>query len=248
MIGYSIDVSHHQRPGALPWTLYQGSVDLVIARACYGAEYADPTCAEHIERARGIGARIGLYAFYRHSQPWEAQARALEAAAYQARHSIGDVVPALDIEADPLPHQQEVSHEWAEPCRMFVEAIRSTFGECIVYITRRDWHSLGSPAWVLDRPLWVAHYTDGAPALPGDNVSVQPVMHQHRVGPFLRGGQGGVFLGTTGNPQVDQSRILAPLPLVGGGTWAPAIAPPMDHEGALPTEPPEHAPDTERNV
>jgi len=223
MIGYAIDVSHHQNPEALPWEkIYRGSVDLVIARAAYGADYMDPAMEEHLAHARSIGAKVGAYFFFRASQPWIQQAQTLEDALVRANYGTGDVVPALDIEPDPLPDLQEVTPAWSESCRLFTEAIRASFGECLVYITQRDWHAMGSPSWVLDRPLWIAHYTAApTPASPGDNACAEVPMWQHRVGPFVRGGQGGVFPGTTGNPQVDQSRILAALPLVGGGTWTP---------------------------
>lgn len=238
MIGYAIDVSHHQDPNGLPWHLYRGAVDLVIARACYGSGFTDPTVGEHIARARDIGARVGIYHFFRPSQTWTEQARALEDAAYRCGYGSGDVVPAIDIEADPLQQHQDVGPEWEEPTRLLIDAVRSTFGECLVYITRADWHLLGRPSWVLERPIWVAHYTEYLnPAMPGGDVSIQPVLWQHRVGPLLRGGQGGVFVGTTGNPQIDQSRILAPLPLVGGGTWTPAVATPFDEEPTHPESP-----------
>jgi GH25 family lysozyme M1 (1,4-beta-N-acetylmuramidase) len=228
--GYAIDVSHHQAPASLPWdTLYRGAVDLVFVRAQYGSEYEDPACIEHVARARSIGAKVGLYAFFRPGQPWTEQVRAFEATAAAAGYAAGDVVPALDVEEDPFPSPAAVSREWSEPCRLYVEALRTLFGEAIVYVTQRDWHALGSPAWVLERPLWVAHYTAAPnPALPGDDQCVQPALWQHRVGPFQRGGQGGVFPGLPSNPQVDQSRILGPLPLVGGGMWTPAIPTPEE--------------------
>jgi len=226
MLGYAIDVSHHQNPDELPWeTLYRGNVDVVIARAAYGAEYKDPATEAHMANARAIDAKVGAYLFYRPSQSWSAQAQTLEDVLSHVGYGDGDIVPALDIEADPLPELQNVTPAWSEPCRLLVEAIRTSFGECLIYITQREFHALGSPSWVLDRSLWVAHYTPAsAPAMPGGDAC-DVAMWQHRVGPFVKGGQGGTFPGTSTNPQVDQSRILQPLPLVGGGVWTPPTPP-----------------------
>lgn len=222
MLGYAIDVSHHQSPGSLPWGLYKGAVDLVIVRATYGSEVIDNAAAGHLERARDIGAKVGLYHFYRPNQPWEAQALAFEKAMIKAGLDTGDIVPAIDVELDPFSQNGAVSKKWEQPVEDFVNAMRMSYGDCVVYITRADWILLGREDWVLQRPLWVANYTLAPkPYLPGDNVCMEPVLWQHRVGPFDRKGVGGVFKSDGKNVQVDQNRILGPIPTIGGGTWSP---------------------------
>lgn len=211
MAGYCVDLSHHQDPAAVPWERFRGTVDAIICRASYGAELRDRRVVEHMRRAREVGCRVGLYQFFRPSQSVAAHLETLRAVADAVQLREGDIVPALDVELDPLPTKTPVAPSWEPFVRELAEGIRDTWGDCMIYITRREWTQLGSPAWVTERPLWVAHYTLAAtPASPGD---VQPVMWQHRVGPFDPHGPGGY---DAAHPDLDQSRILRPLPLIGG--------------------------------
>lgn len=206
-VGYGIDLSHFQNPDTLPWELYRGKVNFVITRACYGSRL-DERCAEHVRHAREIGAKVGVYAFFRPSQDVDSQFKMLVNALDRAGIVTGDIAPALDIEEDTYPMPQPVTPAWSAPTEDFVGRIVSLFGDALVYQTQREWHQMGSPAWVLERPLWVAHYVDHAPATPGDRPAT---IHQHRVGPFVELGPGGTFPGT---PQIDQNRLLLPLPLI----------------------------------
>lgn len=210
MIGYGLDLSHHQAPGALPWASFRGKVDFVIARAGYGSA-RDRHVSEHIARARDIGAKVGLYIFYRPSEEVGAQLDTLFDVAHAVGLGPGDIVPALDIEQDPIPSPTPVAPSWSEHCREFTDAIVTQFGDALVYITQREWGMLGKPEWVLQRPLWVAHYTDAKmPATPGN---VPATIWQHRVGPFDPSGPGGAT-NPAGTIQLDQNRLLLPLPLI----------------------------------
>lgn len=210
-IGYGIDLSHFQDPALLPWASWAGKVDFVIARACYGTE-RDRCTAEHVRRARDIGAKVGLYAFFRNIDTVNDQLSTLHAMADLCRIDDGDIVPAVDIERDPFPAPgRAVSPDWSAAAQLFVEAIGETWSNALVYMTQREWHQLGAPSWVLRRPLWVAHYTSAAtPATPGN---LPACVWQHRVGDFNTSGPGGLFVNEA--PQIDQNRLLAPLPLVG---------------------------------
>lgn len=210
VLGFGIDVSHHQNPAALRWESYRGKVDFVFARACYGAEMKDETEGEHVRHARAIGAKIGIYTFFRSTQPVLAHFEALRAMAALVSLGADDIVPALDIEADPLPHPgRAVCPEWSEPCEELAQLIAAEYGNVLIYITQREWHQLGSPEWVLHRPLWVAHYANvSKPASP---AGMMPTIWQHRVGDFDPSGPSGYY---DGHPQLDQNRLLLPLPLV----------------------------------
>lgn len=209
-IGFGVDLSHHQDPAKVPWERFPGVVDFVLARASYGGGLRDRAVVEHARRARQTGARVGLYQFFRPSQTVADHLAMLRAVADAVSLTEGDIVPALDIELDPLPSAQPVSPSWEPACRELVEGIVDLWGDCLVYITRREWGMLGKPAWVLERPLWVAHYTaDAAPASPG---GVVPTIWQHRVGPFDARGPGGY---DAAHPDYDQDRLLRPLPLIG---------------------------------
>jgi hypothetical protein len=222
-MGYAIDVSHHQAPGSLPWASFAGRVDAVIARASYGSGLRDRHCVEHCNRARAIGAKVGVYHFYRPHQPVSAQWDLLRSQCDYVGLREGDIVPALDVEHDPIPAPgASVTPDWSAPAQELAALITATYGSCLVYITQREWGMLGRPQWVLDCPLWVAHYTGAAtPATPGGRPAV---MWQHRVGPFVHNGPGGYVKEA---PVLDQNRILGELPL---------IAKRMTHSYVLATE------------
>ncbi len=210
-IGYGLDLSHHQHPSKVPWDRFPGAVDFCICRAGYGSGLRDRHVVEHVRRARETGTKVGLYLFYRPSQPVEEQWELLRSVADSVRIGEGDIVPALDIELDPLPKKTPVDPSWEPFCRTLVERMVECWGDALVYITQREWGMLGKPAWVLERPLWIAHYTAAAaPASPG---KAAPVIWQHRVGPFNPNGPGGY---DSDHPEYDQNRLLAPLPLIGG--------------------------------
>jgi|SRR5688500_3556104 len=215
MTDYAIDVSHHQNPATLPWdTKFAGNVDAVIVRAGYGAELRDRDAREHVRRARLIGARVGLYLFFRPLHTVQKQFDLLRAVADEVKLGPGDIVPTVDVEHDPIPKPgTNVSPAWAWPVEELAHRLDEHFGaRCMIYITQREFGMLGKPAWMLepDRPLWVAHYTAAAkPATPGNRAAT---MWQHRVGPFVANGPGGY---DKVRPELDQNRILLPLPLLG---------------------------------
>lgn len=212
---YGIDVSHHQNPSSLPWSTFAKRSSFVIVRATYGT-MGDKQCAEHVRRAREVGLAIGLYHFFRPSQPVDAQLAAFREIAAGAGYAPGDIVPALDVEADPVPKPgTEVSPAWQAPVKSMLDTLVSEFGNAIVYITQREWGMLGKPAWVLERPLWVAHYTGASkPATPNN---APWLIWQHRVAPYDPDGPGGY---DKAKPVLDQNRLAGPLPRVARVPWA----------------------------
>jgi len=219
VVMFGIDVSHHQSPASLPWDKIAATSSFCIVRATYGAGLRDRQCAEHMRRARQVGLAVGLYHFYRPSQPVEDQIAAFRAAAQSAGYEAGDIIPALDVEADPIPSMQHVSPAWEPGVKRFADALTVEFGApCLIYITQREFGMLGKPSWMLAHPLWVAHYKDTTkPATPGN----QPhLIHQHRVGPYDPKGPGGYFDG--GSPQLDQNRATGPLAVATRVPWAGA--------------------------
>ena len=214
-IGYGIDVSHFQTP--LQVKACAGKVSFVMVRASFGSALKDDRCVEHVRAARSIGAKVGLYHFFRPSQSVRDQFAVLCEMAELAGIGEGDIVPALDIERDPFddtipdhPHGRDVDPSWSEPAMYLSDMIVERFGDCIAYVTHREWAAMGSPDWVLDRPLWTAHYTSAAaPSTPGGK---QATIWQHRVGLFDPNGPGGYF--EHDRPQIDQSRLYLPLSLI----------------------------------
>jgi GH25 family lysozyme M1 (1,4-beta-N-acetylmuramidase) len=208
---FGIDLSHHQKSAFQPWDKYAGKVDFVICRASYGGLLRDREVISHMQHARGIGAKVGLYQFFRPGQSVDQHWDQLRAVADLVKLGEGDIVPALDIERDPLPAPgADVSPAWAAACEELVGRIVDTFGDALVYITQREFNLLGAPKWVLARPLWVAHYTNAQKPLTPNNVA--PTIWQHRVGPFDPEGPGGY---DKAHPELDHNRGLGALPLIG---------------------------------
>lgn len=230
---YGIDVSHHQAPVSLPWDKIAKDSSFCIVRATYGAGLRDRHCAEHMRRARAAGLQVGLYHFFRPSQPTEDQLAAFRAAAQAAGYRPGDIVPALDVEADPIPKPGEnVSPDWEAGVKRMADAFTVEYGSpCIMYITQREFGMLGKPSWLLNHPLWVANYTGAAkPYTPGN----QPwLIWQHRVGPYDPHGPGGYF--KAGSAELDQNRASSALPIsmrVPWGMFPPDVRsePPLKHQ------------------
>jgi hypothetical protein len=216
-VTFGIDLSHHNPTARVPWTkLSDLPGAFAICRATYGT-MTDRLLVEHVTAARANSVRIGLYAFFRISQPVADQVAAFRKQADACGYELGDICPWLDIELDPLPTAQKVTPAWSGPAFEFATALRECFGACGVYITQADWHALGKPGWVLDLPIWVAHWTGAAkPATPG---GVAYAMWQFRVGPFDPRGAGGY---DKAHPDLDQNRAVEPLPTV---TRLPGLSP-----------------------
>lgn len=222
---YGIDLSHHQRSSSVPWATIAQTASFCICRTSYGAELRDREIANHLHEARLSGLAVGVYHFFRPHHDVAKQFEMFRSVVNSVDACLpGDIVPFLDIEKDPVPAPgTEVSPSWSEPARELAERIENEYGACGIYVTAREFRFLGSPAWVLERPLWVAHYHDADPDSPG---GLTPHIHQHRVGPYVYNGPGGVF---KGGLVLDQNRALLPLPLI------PAPPPPVDIEPDAPT-------------
>jgi len=236
---YGIDVSHYQSaaaPGGVPWSvLKQGGCAFAFVRATYGT-FRDERAVSHVRAARAVGMSVTLYHFFRHNQPVTDQLAAFCAQALACGVRVGDIAPAVDIEDDGAP----VSPAWESAANALTAGIVANFGDCIIYGTQRGFGMMGKPAWWLERPLWVAHYTgSAAPATPGNKPWT---IWQHRVGPWVFDGQGGAFTPDgkpwkAGGPApgpLDQSRAVS-LPLctrvpgATGSTPPPPDGPAPDH-------------------
>lgn len=209
VLGYGVDISRFQSDTAIPWASWQGRVEFVFARACYGATVGDKTAGDHLRSARAIGAKVGLYHFFRDVHSVRDQLNTFQAIASACHLGPGDIVPALDLESDSYA-KRNATPAWSDPARELVEALRNIYSECIVYINAGDFALLGRPAWALERPLWIARYTadEHVPTIGGKT----PILWQDRVADFDPNGPGGY------DPHakfaIDQSRRLGPLPLI----------------------------------
>jgi hypothetical protein len=221
---YGIDVSHHQAPASLPWAKIAESSSFAICRGSYGT-MRDRVTAEHVRLARAAGLKVGLYHFFRPSQSVGDQLAVFRAQLELAHIGVGDIVPAIDVELDPLPKATPVTPAWQGSVLEFIDSMVSELGDCMVYITQREFNQLGAPAWLLTRPLWVAHYTGAPkPATPGNKAAT---IWQHRVGPYDPSGPGGY---DKAHPVLDQNRLLGTLPIIGAVEPGERVTLPPDHE------------------
>lgn len=173
-----LDISHHQNADVVPWRALADLGGALYIRACYGRT-RDRLVQQHWARAKEHGIPCGLYAFFRASQPAVDQIDAFTEVASLVDYGPGDLIPGLDIEADG---KLLVEPWWSGPAREFADVLVDLYTNAKIYITQREFAMLGKPAWVLERPLWVAHHTSKpAPATPGNAAWS---IWQYRVGPW----------------------------------------------------------------
>jgi GH25 family lysozyme M1 (1,4-beta-N-acetylmuramidase) len=206
-----VDVSHHQQSTLVPWSRIRERSSFCICRSGYGAKLRDRNIGAHMRLAREHGFTVGLYHFFRPIHSPEAQFKLFQSVAEEVGCGPGDIVPFVDIEHDPVPKPgNDVQPSWSQPARDLVTMIIEAYSDCGVYISKREFGFLGEPSWLLGRPLWVAHYRDGAPETPASRPAR---IWQHRVGPYDPDGKGGRFPSAT-ELVIDQNRAWEPLPLL----------------------------------
>lgn len=210
------DVSVFQPSLLVDWRGY----DFGIVRATYGKN-PDKSTLAHVARIRVAEKKVGLYHFFRADQPVQAQFDAFVDRCEACKIGAGDIVPAVDVEDFP---GHTIGPNDVAALSQFCELLRSQF-DCLplIYITQRDWHRLGKPAWVLDHPLWVAHYpgygSTSPLAKPATPNGAPWRIWQCLVGPLDRRIQ------KHDDPKaVDQNFASDPLPLIAEN--AEPVAPP----------------------
>lgn len=205
-------MSVFQPPNLVDWS----KQDFGVVRATYGTK-PDKSTTEHVKRIRGAGKVVGLYHFFRADQSVEEQFQSFCAVASDCRVGPGDIIPAVDVEDFP-GHQIGPADTGA--LEHLATALRELYGDCLVYVTQRDWHRLGKPQWVLTHPLWVAHYPRyGATsplAKPATPNGTYWRIWQYLVGPLDKRIQ------KHDDPKaVDQNLAFDPLPLIAQHERAP---------------------------
>lgn len=247
---YGVDVSAYQDParpdGTHTWQqLAQMGCNFAMVRFTYGTS-RDVHAAEHVRLIRAAGIALGGYHFFRPGQLVTDQLAAYCAQALACGLQVGDLCPAIDIEPDG-PKGAPVSPSWVTPLEALVSGLSALFGTCIIYETQIGFGELGKPASLLALGQWPSHYTMAAsPATPNQLVSrgASAVWNiwQHRVGPFVLNGPGGVYApdgqpwkkGMPGPGPIDQSRAnelvrCTRVPGATGSTPPPPDGPPPDH-------------------
>lgn len=224
---HGCDVSDYQDPKLVDWT----KQDFGIVKATDGKRAMRKTFF-HVERIRAVnapvspaknpgfvaayeprGCTLGLYHFLRADSSIQDQFKAFAEVATACKLGVGDLLPCIDIEDYPGFKLESDPRGHSERAREFAIFCKETFGGAILYIKAYDWMRLGKPGWMLEHPLWVAHYPkEGstqhlmAPAaIAGRSYRIW----QRMVGPL------GKTLQKSDDPRaVDQNVATSPLPLI----------------------------------
>jgi GH25 family lysozyme M1 (1,4-beta-N-acetylmuramidase) len=161
-----VDLSHWQ--GSVNWSRVKGDdVTFAFMKATEGEYYTDPTLAKNWAGAEKVGIYRAAYHFARPSL-------AAGSAARQARYFVskagtfadkGDLPPVLDLEATGGLSPAAL-RSWVSTWLTTTESL--TGRRPILYFSPYFWiDHLGNSTAFTKYPLWIAHYTTGAPKIPG---------------------------------------------------------------------------------
>jgi lysozyme len=177
MVG--IDVSHWQEENGnvINWQKVADSGHVfAFHKATEGTTYSDPRYAGNRTDAASVGLPFGAYHFARPSGGTISAAQADAAAEAQhfievAQPASGDLLPVLDLEAHGnLPVRRLKA--WAQS---WLDTVASAVGvKPIIYTGPNFWETrMNNTSQFADQdfPLWIAHYTSGAPRVPASNWS-----------------------------------------------------------------------------
>ena len=153
-----IDVSHHQ--GVIDWgpVAAQG-IQFAFIKATEGARYKDPRFAANWAATQHAGIVRGAYHYLRPELDGRQQARHFLDVV--GRLERGDLPPVLDVEE----HSGLKPTDIAEQVDHWLTDVRTELGrEPIVYTGGGFWRNfMADTPRFAGQPLWVAHYTTGAP-------------------------------------------------------------------------------------
>ena len=143
--------------------------DGVIAKASQ-YKWKDPTAKMHMDGAKLIGAKRGLYHFY---QPHDLEAQvttffavAQEASGWDGKKWLFEIPPILDVEYTPpakdpkAPRGDALAYE----VKYLLDAFEKLSGmKPVIYTGKYYWANLFNrlgqpPKWCSDYPLWVSAY------------------------------------------------------------------------------------------
>lgn len=158
-----VDVSYWQNPRAVNWYKLAETHAFVYVRATYGTK-VDPSCAEHLTRARDAGLCPGIYHFFRPKLGAREQLDAFGDVAASVGLTDGWLAPALDVEQDKndgevtparYAHAEEMVRSWA-----------GRWGRAVIYTNPATWRALGDPEYLKSCDLWISHYGVKLPRTP----------------------------------------------------------------------------------
>ncbi len=156
-----VDVAKWQSPELMDYNQLAERFDFLIARACYGIT-KDPTWKRHIERADKAGMLVGGYMWYRQDEPWKKQLEVFLEQMDRLNIGTGDIVPAVDLEVPLKKYGPLLPERYNTDARQMCAELADAYGGCMVYTNPNTIALMGSPTWLNDYPLWIAHQTDAS--------------------------------------------------------------------------------------
>jgi GH25 family lysozyme M1 (1,4-beta-N-acetylmuramidase) len=162
-----LDISHHQKPESLDWFVLAREHAFVFVRATYGTRL-DQLFRTHTKNAMNAGMRVGGYHFFRQTQDPVRQTEEFLKELAVAGCDASWLPPVIDIEENKEFDGPMDPKKYIDGCKTMLDAVLSTYGKCVLYVTQADWRRLGNPKWLEDPNvlLWVAHWNVAAPATP----------------------------------------------------------------------------------
>ena len=141
---------------------------LMITRLTLGKSYTDFMATSHVNGARSIGSKVGVYHFLEFNDI-QGQIDTFLNACRERGYLVGntwtlDVPPVLDVEK--VPNGGPEGSSWAYQIKVWLDAVETATGQRPwIYTSRYYWEFTfdrdgNPPAWTNDYPLWVAQYFD----------------------------------------------------------------------------------------
>ncbi len=155
-----IDVSHDQ--GDVDWAAVKaGGITFVFAKATQGHTEVDPKFTENWTGLKNAELVRGAYHFFDPDVDAEAQAEHFIATVQLEQ---GDLPPVLDIEVT-----QGVSREGIDDdIKVWLEKVAEAYGITPILYSDRSFIEETLASGFSKYPLWIAEYSQSAPAAPGD--------------------------------------------------------------------------------
>lgn len=163
-----IDVSSNN--GQVDWAgVARAGFTFAYARATLGRESNDDLFQAMRQGAKAHGLRFGAYHL-----PYPGNSSAQQQAQHflsVAKPQPGDLLPAIDVEEKNPPDAGEAKLSTSELVawlRAWLGAVEQSVGaKPVIYTNPSWWSSRLQHADLSGHPLWLAHYTDGQPTIPG---------------------------------------------------------------------------------
>ncbi|MGH1468878.1 MAG: GH25 family lysozyme [Bdellovibrionales bacterium] len=146
-----LDVSHHQ--GDIDWKLVGKShFKFVYIKSTEGASFKDKNFLKNYAGAKKEGLLVGGYHFWTFCKTAEEQIKNLKDT---VPHSIGDMVPAIDIESAYGCGLDDASARLSKDLEKLNAKILATYGELPVVYTTREFAKLHPEIFKFKNIFWL---------------------------------------------------------------------------------------------